>query len=138
MLNLSELKIAEKVAEFTHPLGFKILLAYLPASVEREISKSCLVKKYEKGKAVEDVDTDKFYALMAPKIIKGWSGLTFEMLKQLVPISSDSEVKDDEEVKFSSENAIFLLRNSDNFDNWVHDHRSDLEYFNTLEQAEKN
>lgn len=140
VLDLSKVKIAEKVAEFAHPLGFKIKLAYLPVSIEREISKSCIVPKYEKGKLVDDVDTDRFYSLMAPKIIKGWSGLTFGMLKELVSIGNADEIelKDEDEIDFSIDSAILLLKENTDFDNWVQGHRGDLSYFNALEQAEKN
>ena len=138
MLNLKSLKVAEKAAEFEHPLGFKITIAYLPTAVERDIAAQCQTKKYVKGMMQDDVDTDKLYLLLSTKIIRGWEGMTGAHLKELMPVSSDSDITDETEIPYSEDNANFLLRNSDIFENWIQEHRSDLTYFNKLEEAEKN
>lgn len=136
--DLTKVEIKEKVAEFEHPLGFKVILAFLPTSIEKELGKKCITSKFERGRSVEDVDTDKYYQLVGPKIVRGWSGLTFRILKSLMPIGEVEGAKDDDEIEYSAKHAVFLLRNSEEFDNWVQQRRSDLSYFNEMQEAEKN
>ena len=72
-MDLSNLTITKKAAEFNHPLGFKVTLAYLPSSVERNIAEECNKKTFKKGKYVEEPDTEKLYLMVSKEVIKGWS-----------------------------------------------------------------
>jgi hypothetical protein len=137
MIDLSTLRVAEKEGVFEHPFGFKVKLAYLPITIEKELAKRALVRTVVRGQMSEDVDLPRYYKTLVPKIVKGWEGLTVGHLKRLVPIST-IDSNDDEVIPYSSDNAIFLVQNSENFDKWVQDTRSDLERFSELEEAEKN
>ena len=76
---------------------------------------------------VNEFDNDKFIEAFCSKVIKGWKGLTVAYLGNLIPI--DESLDDSQEVEFSVENAVFLMRNSTLFDNWINKVVFDLDQF---------
>ena len=110
--------------------GFEVKLTYLAReellklrnrSVKQVLNKK--TRAYE-----EQLDNDKFLVEYCKAIIKGWKGLKYKYLEELLLVDT-SAVDPDDELEFSIENAEILLKNSGDFDNWVSDMLGDLENF---------
>ena len=110
--------------------GFEVRLTYLAReellklrnrSVKQVLNKK--TRAYE-----EQLDNDKFLVEYCKAIIKGWDGLKYKYLEELLLVDT-SAVDPDDELKFTQENAELLLKNSGDFDQWVSDMLGDLENF---------
>ena len=110
--------------------GFEIKLTYLAReellklrnrSIKQVLNKR--TRAYE-----EQLDNDKFLVEYAKAVVKGWEGLKYSYLEELLLVDT-SEVDPEDELEFSIENAEILLKNSGDFDNWVSDMLGDLENF---------
>ena len=110
--------------------GFEVKLTYLAReellklrnrSVKQVLNKK--TRAYE-----EQLDNDKFLVEYCKAIIKGWKGLKYKYLEELLLVDT-SAVDPEDELEFSIENAEILLKNSGDFDNWVSDMLGDLENF---------
>jgi len=87
----------------------------------------------------EEVDNDKFLEAYSEKAIKGWSGLRYKNLPLLFP-ADISGVNGEEEIEYSPEEALELLKNSTLFDQFITDAMNDFEQFSKTkaETNEKN
>lgn len=130
-MNLSELKVDSKSIWFdfddTIP-GFEVELNYIPRSEMTGIVKSCQKSKMSRvTKQVEvTLDEDKFLDRFVSRGIKDWKGLTTENIQSLVPVVAEGELQD---VPFTHENAVFLVKESSWFDDWVNTKISDVDSF---------
>ena len=61
-------------------------------------------------------------------MIKGWKGLKYEYVSQLLLIDT-STINLQDELRFTQENAELLMKNSPDFDTWVTETVGDLENF---------
>ena len=61
-------------------------------------------------------------------MIKGWKGLKYEYVSQLLLIDTTS-INLQDELRFTQENAELLMKNSADFDTWVTEVVGDLENF---------
>ena len=116
--------------EFPGMEGFEVKLTYLAReellklrnrSVKQVLNKR--TRAYE-----EQLDNDKFLEEYSKAVIKGWKGLKYKYLEELLLVDT-REVDPEDELAFSIENAELLLKNSGDFDNWVSDMLGDLENF---------
>ena len=116
--------------EFPGMEGFNIKLTYLAReellklrnrSVRQVLNKR--TRAYE-----EQLDNDKFLEEYSKAVLKGWTGLKYSYLEELLLVDT-SEVDPEECLEYSDENAEILLKNSSDFDNWVSDQLGDLENF---------
>ena len=110
--------------------GFEIKLTYLAReellklrnrSVKQVLNKR--TRAYE-----EQLDNDKFLEEYSKAVIKGWTGLKYSYLEELLLVDT-SEVDPNDELEYTQENAEILLKNSGDFDTWVSDQLGDLENF---------
>ena len=87
----------------------------------------------------EEIDNEKFLESYAQKAIRDWKGLKMKHLPILLTgdISGDDP---DEEVEYSEEDAIELLKNSTIFDKFITDTMNDFVQFSKKkkETDEKN
>ena len=116
--------------EFPGMEGFEVKLTYLAReellklrnrSVKQVLNKR--TRAYE-----EQLDNDKFLVEYSKAVVKGWKGLKYSYLEELLLVDT-SEVDPNDELDYSEENAEILLKNSGDFDNWVSDMLGDLENF---------
>jgi len=116
--------------EFPGMDGFEVKLTYLAReellklrnrSVKQVLNKR--TRAYE-----EQLDNDKFLVEYSKAVVKGWKGLKYSYLEELLLVDT-SEVNPDDCLEYSEENAELLLKNSGDFDNWVSDMLGDLENF---------
>ena len=110
--------------------GFEVRLTYLAReellklrnrSVKQVLNKR--TRAYE-----EQLDNDKFLEEYSKAVVKGWSGLKYSYLEELLLVDT-SEVDPNDELEYTQENAEILLKNSGDFDTWVSDQLGDLENF---------
>jgi hypothetical protein len=140
---IKNLMVTDKVTEVEFPdiEGFTVNICYLSRDRLMKIRNSALVYKYNKRtrQREEEVDNDKFLEAYAEAVIKGWKGLTIKALGQLLPVdTSKSDPK--QEIPYTAEDALDLLRNSTIFDQFITDTLNDFDNFdkNVKEQQEKN
>lgn len=131
-MELKNMLLPEKTVTFDFPgcKGFKIDLTFLSKESNQKIFKKCQKQEIDPKtrKPVEKFDDDLFLELYVGAIIKGWTGLKLKYLEELVLLDVPEDQEDDE-LEYSSENALELMRNSVIFDNWISEVISDLANF---------
>ena len=110
--------------------GFEVRLTYLAReellklrnrSVKQVLNKK--TRAYE-----EQLDNDRFLTEYCKAIIKGWKGLKYKYLEELLLVDT-SGVNPEDELVWNDENAELLMKNSGDFDNWVSETVGELENF---------
>ena len=110
--------------------GFEVKLTYLAReellklrnrSVKQVLNKK--TRAYE-----EQLDNDKFLVEYCKAIIKGWKGLKYKYLEELLLVDTSS-VDLEDELPYTLENAELLMKNSSTFDTWVTETVGELENF---------
>ena len=110
--------------------SFVIDLTYLSREELLKLRQRCLKNKFNKKTRAfeEQLDEDTFLNEYCKAIIKGWKGLKYSYLEELLLVDT-SGVDPEAELEYSVENAETLMRNAADFDQWVTDTVSDLENF---------
>lgn len=140
---IKNLMVNEKVStvEFPDIDGFTVDVCYIGRDRMMKIRNQALVYKFNKRtrQREEEVDNDKFLEAYAEAVIKGWKGLTVKKLGNLIPVDL-SKMDPTEEVPYSAEDALVLLKNSTLFDQFITDTLNDFENFEreSKESAVKN
>jgi hypothetical protein len=139
-MDLKSMLLPQKVVSFDFPGcdGLKFDLAFLSKESNQVLFKKCQTTEYDKKtrSTVDKFDDEKFLELYVKAIIKGWSGLKLEYLKDLVLV----EVPSGQEnilLPYTEENALDLMKNSTIFDNWVTEVISDLGNFTSSDSISK-
>jgi hypothetical protein len=129
-VSLKNLLVASKSATVEYPglPGFKVDVSFLSRETLQSIRKKATTSTFKRGSVTESLNDDLFLQLYVAATIKGWSGLTLAFLAQLAPVNLDG-ADASAELEFSEENALYLMKNSTTFDNWVSDLVSDLGNF---------
>ncbi len=132
--------VTEKVTkvEFPDIDGFVVNLCYIGRERMMKIRNQSLEYKFNKRtrQREEDVNNDKFLELYSEAVIKGWTGLTVRGLAHLIPIDTTG-MSATEEVPYSAEDALLLLKNSTIFDQFVTDSLNNFEVFEKEAKEEK-
>ncbi len=137
---INTLHATDRTVEVEYPEidGFFIQLAYVGREELTKISSRATKVQFSKvsRRREESLDDDKFLEEYSKKVIKGWRGLKIKHLEVLLPVDlTNAEVQD--EVPYSEEEALDLLKNSVPFDQFITDTISDLETFRS-EVKEEN
>lgn len=129
-ISLKTLLVPSKTVETEYPgmPGFKINVNFLSRETLISIRKKATKTNYKNRVASEEVDDELFLKLYVQATIKGWSGLTMKYLEQLAPVDISGQ-DDDTELEFTEENALFLMKNSSNFDSFISETVTDLGNF---------
>ena len=127
--------------EFPDIDGFEVNIRYLTREDLMKVRNASLTFKFNKRtrQREEEIDNDKFLEHYAEKAIVGWRGLKAKHLPVLVPVDI-SDMDPNEEVEYTDEVAIELLKNSSIFDQFITDCMNDFEQFSKkkAEEAAKN
>ena len=116
--------------EFPGLDGFEVELANLSRKELVNLRKRCTQNKFNrKTRAFEEsLDDTKFIKEFTQATVKGWKGLKLGYLEDLLLV--DLKGKDaDTELDFTMDNAMQLVENSSEFDNWLNEVVFDLENF---------
>ena len=122
--------------EFPGLDDFEVELANLSRKELVALRKRCTQNKFNrKTRAFEEVlDDDKFLEQFTDATVKNWKGLKLKYLEDLVLVELGSN-DPSTEMEYTAENAIVLVENSNEFDNWLNEVVFDLENFRSAEQA---
>ena len=117
--------------------GFEINLIYLTRDDLMKVRNRALTYKFNKRtrQREEEVDNDKFLEAYAEKAIKGGRGLKVKHLPILLPVDI-STLDGEENVEYTEDDALDLLKNSTIFDQFITDCMNDFEQFSTMKKEE--
>jgi hypothetical protein len=129
-LSLKSLLVPSKSVEVEYPgmPGFVISLAFLSRETLLNIRKKSTKTSFKNRQPVEEFNEDLFLQLYVEASVKGWKGFKLNYLEQLAPVDLTGQELDNE-LEFTPENALFLMKNSSNFDAFVSEQVSDLGNF---------
>ena len=130
--------------EFPGSPDFEVELANLSRKELQNLRKNCIQNKFNRKTRMyeESLDDEKFVKEFTLKTVKGWKGLKLKYLEDLLLV--DYPKKDaDVELEYTEDNALTLVENSTEFDNWLNEVVFDLDNFrseqptSTIKKAEK-
>ena len=131
-MKLEDLMIDIKTAwiEFPGCDGFEVELANLSRKELMNLRKKCIKTKFDRKthQAVEELDDDKFVSEFTKATVKGWRGLKLKYLEEILLVDLKNN-DPDTELEFNFDNAVSLVSNSTDFDNWINEVVFDLAYF---------
>jgi hypothetical protein len=133
MVSLQSLLTPSKVVEvdFQDKTGFKVKVAFLSREELIKLRKACVTTKFDRKtrQPIEELNDELFTKNYVGSVVKGWIGLKYAYLQDLMLVDLSS-IKDlEEELEYSEENALVLMKNSTEFDNFISDVTSDLSNF---------
>jgi hypothetical protein len=131
-LSLKTLLVPSKSLEVEYPgmPDFKVQVAFLSRETLQTIRKKATKTSFKNRQPVEELNDDLFLDLYVKASIKGWSGLKLKYLEQLAPVDLTGQ-DPDAELEYSEENALYLMKNSSNFDSFISEQVTDLGNFST-------
>ena len=131
-MDLKNLLVDSKTTwvEFPGLEGFEVELANLSRKELVNLRKRCTQNKFNRKTRgfEESLDEDKFLVEFTDATVKGWKGLKYSYLEELLLVDISS-LDPDDELLFSQENAETLMKNAADFDTWVTEVTGDLENF---------
>lgn len=129
-LSLKSLLVPSKelTVEFPGMPGFEVQLAFLSRDTLLNIRKKSTKTTFKNRQPQEDFNEDLFLELYVAAAIKGWTGFKLRYLEQLAPVDLTGKNLDDM-LEYTTENALFLMKNSTNFDAFVSEQVNDLGNF---------
>jgi hypothetical protein len=116
--------------------GFEVELANLSRKELVNLRKKCTSNKFNrKTRAFEEIlDDENFVKEFAGATVKNWKGLKLSYLEDLILV--DLKGQDlNTEMEYTFDNALVLVENSSEFDNWLNEVVFDLENFRSKESA---
>jgi hypothetical protein len=129
-LSLKSLLVPSKAVEVEYPgmPGFVINLAFLSRETLLNIRKKSTKTTFKNRQAAEEFNEDLFLQLYVENAIKGWSGFKLSYLEQLAPVDLSGQDMNSE-LEYTAENALYLMKNSSNFDGFISEQVGDLGNF---------
>tara|TARA_X000001382_G_scaffold45907_1_gene31010 strand:+ start:54 stop:485 length:432 start_codon:yes stop_codon:yes gene_type:complete len=131
-ISLASLMTASKTVDIDFPgfTGMQVSLCYLGREELVKLRKRCVSTKFDRKtrQPEETLDEEKFIVEYCKAVIKGWSGLKYRYLEELLLVDISSLDAEDE-LAYTQDNAELLMKNSNTFDTWVTEAVGDLENF---------
>ncbi len=131
-ISLASLMTPSKTVAIDFPgyTGFEVDICYLAREELIKLRKKCIKTKWDKKthQPLEELDDDKFLVEYTKAVLKGWKGLKYRYLEELLLVDI-GELSPDDELPFTQENAELLMKNATAFDTWVTETVGDLENF---------
>jgi len=131
-ISLKSLLVPSKSVEVEYPglPGFVVQVAFLSRETLLNIRKKSTKTSFKNRQPVEEFNDELFLQLYVENAVKGWSGLKLKYLEQLAPVDLSGQDME-AELKYTAENALYLMKNSGDFDSFISDQVSDLGNFST-------
>jgi hypothetical protein len=135
-LSLKTLLVPSKSVQVEYPgfPGFVVDLAFLSRETLLSIRKKSTKTSFKNRQAAEEFNEDLFLQLYVENAVKGWSGLKLSYLEQLAPVDLTGQDMD-AELNYTAENALYLMKNSSNFDAFISEQVTDLGNFSTTNSS---
>jgi hypothetical protein len=134
-LSLKTLLVPSKSVTVEYPgmPGFSVDVCFLSRETLQNIRKKSTKTSFKNRQPVEELNDELFLELYVKASIKGWKGLKLSYLEQLAPVDLSDEDQD-EELGYSEENALYLMKASANFDAFISEQVTDLGNFSKSKQ----
>lgn len=133
-MDLKNLIVENKTIKVNHPYldGFIVELASVSRETLKKIMKKATTQSFDRKthQPKEEIDDALFLELYVAEVVKGWSGLKYSHLVELMPINLEDIEDTEEELEYSKDNALTLMQNSSDFDTWVSTVIGDVKNFN--------
>jgi len=131
-ISLKTLLVPSKSLEVEYPgmPDFKIQIAFLSRETLQTIRKKSTKTSFKNRQPVEELNDELFLELYVKSAVKGWSGFKLKYLEQLAPVDLTGQ-DSDEELEYSEENALYLMKSSTNFDSFISEQVTELGNFST-------
>jgi hypothetical protein len=129
-ISLKSLLVPSKTIEVDYPgfSGFKLQINYISRDNLINLRKKSTKTTFKGRQTQEEFNEDLFLELYVDAAIRGWSGLKFKYIDLLAPVDV-SEYDPEDELSYSKENALMLIKNSTDFDSFVSERVNDLGNF---------
>ena len=131
-ISLASLMTPSKTVTIDFPghIGMSVDLCYLAREELVKLRKRCVTTKFNKKtrQPEEDLDEERFLVEYCKAVIKGWKGLKYKYLEELLLVDI-SALDPEDELAFTQDNSELLMKNASDFDTWVTETVSDLENF---------
>jgi len=131
-ISLASLMTPSKTVTIDFPgySGMSIDVCYLAREELIKLRKKCISTKFNRKthQPEEDLDEDKFLVEYCKAVIKGWKGLKYRYLEELLLVDI-SALDPDDCLPYTSDNAELLMKNANSFDTWITETVGDLENF---------
>jgi predicted RNA-binding protein with EMAP domain len=131
-VSLSSLLTPSKTVTVDYPgmSGFTVDLCYLAREELLKLRNRCLVQKFNRKTRAfdEQLDEEKFLVEYVKAVIKGWKGLKYSYLEELLLVDISS-LNPEDTLEYNQENAETLMKNAADFDTWVTEVTGELENF---------
>jgi hypothetical protein len=131
-VSLKSLMTPSKTVTIEYPRfkGMTVDLCYLAREELVKLRKRCLSTKWDKKshQPIEEMDDDKFIVEYCKAVIKGWKGLKYSYLEELLLVDV-SDLDPEDTLPFTPDNSELLMKNATDFDTWVTEMVGDLENF---------
>jgi len=131
-VSLASLMTSSKTVSIDFPgyTGMSVDLCYLAREELIKLRKRCIKTKWDKKthQPLEELDEDKFLVEYTKAVLKGWSGLKYRYLEELLLVDI-GDLDPDDELPFTQENGELLMKNANSFDTWVTETVGELENF---------
>jgi hypothetical protein len=129
-ITLKSLLVPSKSLEVEYPgmPDFKIQVSFLSRETLQSIRKKSTKTSFKNRQPVEELNDELFLDLYVKNAVKGWTGLKLKYLEQLAPVDLTGQDAD-AELEYSEENALYLMKNSSNFDSFISEQVTDLGNF---------
>ena len=110
--------------------GFQVDVCYLAREELVKLRNRCVSQKFNRKTRgfEEQLDEDKFLVEYCKAVIKGWKGLKYSYLEELLLVDI-SALNPDDELEYNQENAETLMKNASDFDTWLTEVTGELENF---------
>ena len=131
-VSLASLMTPSKTVSVKFPgyTGMSVDLCYLAREELVKLRKRCVTTKWNKKthQPEEELQDEKFIHEYSKAVIKGWKGLKYRYLEELLLVDI-GDLDPDDELPFTQENAELLMKNATSFDTWVTETAGELENF---------
>jgi len=129
-ISLKALLVPSKTVDVDYPglPGFTVTVSFLSRETLINIRKKATKTSFKNRQPVEELNDELFLQLYVKESIQGWDGLKLSYLEQLAPVDLTGQ-DPDAELEYSEENALFLMKNSSNFDAFISEIVTDLGNF---------
>lgn len=130
-ISLKSLLVPSKTVEVEYPgmPGFKVTLSFLTRESLVNIRKKSTKTSFKNRQPVDEFNEQLFLELYAKAAIKDWSGLKLSYVEQLAPVDLSGQKDLNATLAYNEENALYLMKESSDFDAFVTEQVSDLGNF---------
>ena len=129
-ISLKALLVPSKTIDVEYPglPGFTVTVSFLSRETLINVRKKSTKTSFKNRQPVEELNDEIFLQLYVKEAVRGWKGLKLSYLEQLAPVDLTGQDAD-AELEFNEENALFLMKNSANFDAFISETVTDLGNF---------